>query len=123
MDMQPKRPMNIKKPYLECPYCKQQVLTLEQRAFKLRSFSRKCPFCHKKYRVPIWCQILQLFILVGSVGVMLWCWATAKRNILSTINCEILDKIVFFLITAGGLAIVYYVGAKLAYVAPLEEAE
>ena len=57
-------------PNLDCPHCGEQVLDLEERAKLVFPHRRVCPFCHHTYRIPLWCNMLQL----GLAGVWVVGW-------------------------------------------------
>lgn len=100
-------------PHLSCPHCGETVLTLHQRAGLCRPHSRKCKFCLNHYRIPVWCNVLQ----IG--GLILYLFISAYFKFFSTLGYKpalIINALI-------AVAISYLIGIALAFVAPLQKDE
>lgn len=123
---------NPKHPHLECPNCGQTVLSLKDwRRLSRGSKIYTCPYCQRKYRIPLACQILQNFagFPLGFLIIILYMeyiektpWMLALFSIHIIIE-KIIMGIVIVLSTAAWMGIARAVGEKMAYKYPLQKVD
>lgn len=88
-------------------------MTLDYRAGVLRSWSYKCKFCQKRYRIPGWCLLLKMGTMVLYVFIfykLKFFFFFGEKPAL-VINALIM------------LGISYVVGIMLSFVVPLAKDE
>lgn len=102
-----------KQPYLSCPHCGNPVLALSERAALYRPHSRKCTYCHNRYRIPSWCHYLQiggalLFVFIAAYWKFFFVFGEKPAYIIDALIATAISNII---------------GARLAFVAPLQKDE
>lgn len=88
-------------------------MTLGYRAGNLRAWSYKCKFCRKRYRIPGWCQLLE----VGEV--MLYTILSYRLNFFAFLG----EKPAFIVNAVFAAGIAYAIGIMLSFVVPLAKDE
>ena len=119
-------------PFLECPNCGEVVISLKERAERIRPHIFICPYCGCRYRIPGVVQNIQIVSVLAwslplavvyekclSTKMQDWVWAITSIN--KDIISIFMDIVVYAFILVVAVWLACAVGTKLAYKYPLRK--
>lgn len=107
-----KQGTNIKYPYLSCPHCGKQTLSLLVRVVSFRKRKFTCHHCHQTYRIPFWCTSFQI------ISALFWMLNSVYFGLFNAI-----EEYAVIPIVLSSYIVSIFIGTGLAFVAPLQKAD
>ena len=125
---------DLRHPHLECPNCGEFVMSMKDRAYRMRPHVFTCPHCQCRYRIPGAVQNAQIGVFVAWILplVMIYekCIRAEMQSVISVwitsgqdTVFSIVDVLIYAVILIAGIRLVGFVGKRYAYEYPLEKAD